>query len=175
MTEYTQDASLERAIQAALDNPEFTEFTGLRKSGIKFTSCVRVEQDKAGESVPCKGAVVVTKKVSDLHRLWIPARYIIVVDHATWTTVDAKAQGFLVHTALCNVAVTMSPDGSFKFGVNRPNICAHSAAVNRFPGVADVSRIKQLLLSNGDAMMAPHIDSEAGAAPEEKKKSRNQK
>ena len=172
MTEYLPDVSLERAITAALEDPRYNEFEGLRKSGVKFTSCVRHETDKNGDSVPCKGPLVATKKVSDLHRLWIPAKYIIVVDHAAWTTADTDTQGFMVHTALRNVAVTMADDGSFKFGVNKPNICVHSISASRFPEVEDVVRVRTLLVGNGEKMMAPHI---GAGEPDEKKSAKKQK
>lgn len=175
MTEYIEDATLARIIKELLENPTYVNLEGLRRHGTKFVSCARVNEDKDGNTVPCKGPAILTKKISDLHRLWIPASYLIVVDNAVWTTANDQDQRYLVMHALCNISVTMAADGSLKLSPNKPDIMAHSAAVAYFPQAAEVSHFKRLMSSNADAMMAPHLAASAESSPPGKKAARKAK
>ena len=137
--EYDLNKDLSTALAEMQANVEFTEFNELRENEIIVLACVRIRMDDDGETQPCKGDVVMLKKVTPLEKLFITKKphYFMVVDHHAWTNAHETARAAMLHRGLMRIAVEKGETG-IKLGMRKPDIAEFTATVRRFGAFSDV-------------------------------------
>ncbi len=133
MLEYEVNKELSNALKDLLDDDSMTEFTNIREHEVIILPCMKIKTDKDGESQESPGEVVQMKKVSPLHRVFIEAHYIMVVDYYGWTHAKSTDhQKAMLHKALMRVEVDKDDGGNLKFSARAPDVVEFRATVVRF-------------------------------------------
>jgi hypothetical protein len=129
--EYEADEGLVTQVQQMLGL--YPELTHLRNSDIRILSCLKVQMSNDGEPVPSKGDPISISKVSQVHRHFLNAHFILVADHGFWvdTSISTQAKRAALHRALMKAGVK-EVQGEIKTHLRKPNIVEFTETVTRF-------------------------------------------
>ena len=130
-TEYSVEKELTEAVDAIVNDKQFTELSLLPMAKVK--ACFRIRMGEDGETVPSKGPAAVLRKVSPVDKVFMrdPSAYILVVDYHAWKNIGAK-QTSMLHEAL-QAANVENKDGELKIGApHKPDITAYSKNIRHF-------------------------------------------
>ena len=131
--DYDIDKELGEAVTEMIGDAAYSEFNDLRELGIVVLSCMRVRMDKNGETLPCKGEPVTTKRVGAIERLFIPKKphFILVVDYGAWRSANEQVRKAMLHRGLLRIVAEKTDEG-IKLSTRRPDIVEYTRNVERF-------------------------------------------
>ncbi len=132
MIEYVKDETLQGALDDILSDGELREFANLRDNKVVIACCLKVKTNKDGEDEASPGEVVQLKKVSALHKVFIDAHYLMVVDNYGWNNANSEIkQKAMIHKALMRIDVE-EDGGNLKFKARQPDVVEFRATVLRY-------------------------------------------
>lgn len=130
-TEYEKNAGLQKELDALLEDVSLSEFADIREHEVTVVCCTKTKLGEGDEPMQTTGDAVAVKKVSDLHRTFIDAHYIVVVDGYVFDHTDEDKMKALLHSALMRIKVEVTESG-IKLGTRKPDIQVFQATINRF-------------------------------------------
>jgi hypothetical protein len=129
--EYESDEGLVTQVNQMLSL--YPELGHLRNNDVRILSCLKVQMDNNGDPVSSKGDAVTINKINAIHRHFLNAHFIIVMDHGFWVdqSISTQSKRAALHRALMKAGVK-EVQGEIKTHLRRPNIVEFTETVTRF-------------------------------------------
>lgn len=131
MTEFTQNAGLEKVLKKVMEDTSKHELDGIREQELKVDCFVKIKTNSEGDSQPCGGAPAKVQKVSGLWVNYADANYILVMDNYFFTHCEDNDIEGMIFDALQTIDVKIVK-GEIKLAKKRPDVECFASTIRYY-------------------------------------------
>jgi len=136
MTEFSENAGLNKVVEKVLKDKSMHELDAIREQELKIDAFLKTKTSKEGDCQPCGGPVAKVVKVTGFWAHYTAAKYILVMDGYFFNHgADDVVEGHIFN-ALQEVDVKVVK-GEIKLAKRRPDIEYFAATIKRYGAISE--------------------------------------